>query len=49
VFLFGSAFRSQFTTIMLHNHNYKFDLEIGDLISGRTIIMHLPAEYRGDQ
>jgi hypothetical protein len=48
-FLFGSAFRDQFTTIMLHNHNYKFDLEISDLISGIVITMNLPAEYRGDQ
>jgi hypothetical protein len=35
--------------IMLHDDDYKFDLEIRDLISGSVITMHLPAEYRGDQ
>jgi hypothetical protein len=48
VFDFGSDLRDKFAMIMTHDQDYKFELEISDLISGRTIVVHIPGEYRGD-
>jgi hypothetical protein len=49
VFDFGSDLRDRFAMIMMHDQDYKFDLEISDLISGRMIVIPIPGEYRGDQ
>jgi len=51
LFNFGGLgeIRGNFAMSMMRRENYNFDLEISDLISGNTKIMHLPAEYRGDK
>jgi hypothetical protein len=42
LFDFGSELRDRFAMIMIHDQDYKFDLEISDMISGRTIVMNIP-------
>jgi len=51
VFLFNfgtSSLRDDVTLILVKSSGYNFDLVINDLLSGRSISIRIPGEYRAD-
>ena len=49
-FIFNfSGLRDRIVSIVAHDQNYTFDLEVVDLISGGRTKLRLPGEYRGDR
>jgi len=49
-FIFNfSGLQDRIVSIVAHDQNYTFDLEVVDLISGGRTKLRLPGEYRGDR